>query len=364
MALIICPECNSAVSEHADRCPTCGCSGDTLRRLVEERQQRFKEYRVNQENNVRSRAEYEWGCYMEALSEAADEYNIKFKEIEDKYAPLEKQLAEYTEKAQGTAEESIKRIEELIVEKDEIGLFGTKARNQLQKKIDAEYDKCSKLKTEIHNSAEEFKSKKNAEIDVIAEQLKKVENEQTERIESEVNDLTVRFCKSETDVMKSIIKDKYYKAFHIREMLEILGIMTKQDIKDNFAFADDIELSYAATAGLDEILDDQEFCESVGIGQKQVLDDFYYIALSDSAKDKIRQERNRAFQSRMAVLQQRIREYEAQEAMPAYQRVTASQNAKPASVLKRGAAGWIIAGPAGGIIGGLSAINKNITDKE
>lgn len=363
MALIICPECNSAVSEHAEKCPTCGCSREVLLRLIEERKQRFAEYRESLENNVRSRAEYEWGCYVEALSEAADEYNKRFKEIEDKYASLEQQLAERVGKAQKTAEEYTKKIEELSTKQDALKLFATKERKQIQEEIGVESDKCTKLQNEIHNLSEEFKAKKNAEIDVIAAKLIKIENEQTERIESEVNDLTVRFCKSETDVMKSIVKDKYYKAYHIREMLEILGIMTKKDIKDNFAFADDIKLRHEATAHLDEILDDQEFCESVGIGQKQVLDDFYYIALSDSARDKIRQEWNRAFQNRMEVLQQRVREYEVQAAMPSYQRVTSIQNTKPASALKRGAAGWIIAGPAGGIIGSLSAINKNIANK-
>lgn len=300
---------------------------------------------------------------MEALSEAVEEYNIKYKEIEDRYAPKEKQLIENAESAKKTAEECNRRIKELSTEIGQVGLFGTKLRNQYQKDIDAKLNKCVNLRKQIHDSVDELKSKRNAEIDVIAEKLTAVENELTERIEKEVSDLSIRFCKCATDVMASMIKDKHYKAFHIREMLEIFGIMTKNDIKENLVFSDDKDLKFKVRADLDEILDDQELCEWAGNGQKQVLDDFYYIALSDSAKDKIRQDRQRQFQSRMSVLEQRLTELQSKAEMPSYQAVASGKSDKPASVIKRGSLGAVIAGPAGAIIGVGSALNQNLTNK-
>jgi len=89
MALIICPECNSALSEHADKCPTCGCSKETIQRLIAERSQKYAEYKQMQEKSVLQRAEYEWDCYVAAISEAAEDYNEKNAAIEEKYKGLE-----------------------------------------------------------------------------------------------------------------------------------------------------------------------------------------------------------------------------------------------------------------------------------
>ena len=146
MALIICPECNSAISEHADRCPTCGCSGETLRKLMKEKKDRYQKYREDLEEGILNRAEYEWSCYVNALSEAAEEYNNRFKEIEKRYESKEKQLIEYAQKAQKTGAEANERIKELAAKNTQIGLFGIKKRNQLQGESDKELHRCENLK--------------------------------------------------------------------------------------------------------------------------------------------------------------------------------------------------------------------------
>lgn len=363
MALIICPECNSALSEHADKCPTCGCSRDTIQKLIEEKKEQFNVYIASHEKAILSRAEYEWDSYAAAISEAAEEYNTKFNEIGEKYKPQEEQLLEEIKKATTIADEANKTIQKLSAEKDKLGLFKTKDRKQYQNQINEEQTKCEKIKRDIHAAVEELETKRNAEIDIIAEKLMQEESKQVERIEGEVDDLTVRFCKSSKDVAKTMIKDKYYMAFHIRDMLNIQGLMTKKEIENNIAFADDDELGHTATSKLDEVLDDKEFCERCGITEKQVLDDYYYMAMSDSAKDKAKQEYRRAFASRMKELEDRRMElYRQHIATMSGKSFDNSKPAdKPASVIKRGAAGAIIAGPAGAIIGVGSALNKNLT---
>lgn len=363
MALIICPECNSALSEHADRCPTCGCSGDVLRAIIAENKVKYAEYRKAHEARIRDRAESEWECYVAAISEAADEYNTKYREIDDRYAPTEKKIIAFAEKAEAAAEASHRKINELAEQKDKLGLFRMGARNKLQAGINKEHDKCVEMKAKIHQSVDQLKRKKNAEVEPIAEKLRAKEQQEVERIEKEVKDLTVRYCKSARDVIVTMIQDKYYLAFHIRDMLSILGILTRQEIEDNLAFSDDETLGLFTTIRLDEVLYDQNFCQLIGIGQKQVLDDYYYIALSGSAMDKARQDRHRQFEQRMAVLGERRRDLERQLAAIRYNTPAApGQEQKPASVIKRGAAGMILAGPAGAIIGVGSAINKNMME--
>ena len=363
MALVICPECNAAVSEHADRCPTCGCSGDTIRQLISERKQKLADYKKREEDVVRDRAEREWECYIAAISEAAEEYNRKYDEIKDKYKLTEERLISSLEKAENVVSECNEKVKSLSEKQKGLGFFSIRQRNKYQREIDEAANKCMKIKGEIESLERELKSKEDAEIEVIAKKLKTVEAEQTERIEKEVDDLTVRNCKSAIDVTKTMIMNRWFRAFQIRDMLKISGLMMKSEIEDNLAFADDKILGRYSVRDLNDILDDEEFCERVGIGLKKVLDDYYYIALSDSAKDKIRQERARAYNARLAELEQRRVELMRQATLNAYAPTSASQNDKPASVLARGAVGAIIAGPAGAIIGVGSALNKNMTSK-
>lgn len=363
MALVICPECNAAVSEHADRCPTCGCSGDTIRKLLNERKQKLADYKKREEDAVRDRAEREWECYIAAISEAAEEYNQKYDEIKEKYKPAEERLISNLEKAENVVSKCDEKIKSLSEKQKGLSFFSIGQRNKYQKEIDEATNKCIKIKSEIDSIERELKSKEDAEIEEIAQKLKAVEAEQTERIEKEVDDLTVRNCKSAIDVAKTMIMNHWFMAFQVRDMLKISGLMMKSEIENNLAFADDELLGRYSVKDLNDVLDDEEFCERVGIGQKKVLDDYYYIALSDSAKDKNRQERARAYSARLAELEQRRVELMRQATLNAYAPASASQKDKPASVIARGAVGAIIAGPAGAIIGVGSALNKNMAGK-
>lgn len=365
MALIICPECNSALFEFAEKCPTCGCDRETIQKLIENKRQDFAEYKKGFEERIKERAEKEWDNYVTAMSGAAEEYNARFKEIEEKYAPTEATLIGYAEKAEQSAAECNETIKTLSEEKDKVGLFNAKARNDLQKKIDDEYAKCRKFRDEINAAAEKLKQKRNAEIDVIAQKLIEAENKEVDRIEQEVDDLTVRGCSSSVDVIWTMITEKYTMGHFLHTMLEKLGILTRSEMLDNLMFSENNSLNYSTEVAMDQILKDQQYCEIIGIGLKQVIDDFYYIALSDSARDQQSLERQRAFDARMAELERQRLELERQLMMSGYGVTpSAPQQAKPASVIKRGVAGAIIGGPAGAIIGAGSAINKNMTQKQ
>lgn len=364
MALIICPECNDArMSDNAAQCPKCGCSMDVIRKMIAEKESLYQDEKNAIENQMYERAEYEWDCYVGAIAEAADKYNSKYAEIEAKYQPqienAEKELRALDDKTKKSLED-VTALEKKI---KSLGLFKSKERKVLSAEVINIQTAITSEKNSLEKKINELKEKCISEIDEIADVLMSERNKQAERIENEVQDLKIGHCASASDIVEQMIDDEVFKILQIRHMLEIKGAMTTAEIKEQMPFADaeDIGVRRAATSDIDKLLADKKFLTTMGIGEKQIIDDFYLVALTDSAKDKIRQDEITAIDVRLAELAERRRQLAMQQYNSIIMPKPAS-NSKQASVIKRGIAGAVIAGPAGALLGGMSAINKNMVD--
>lgn len=364
MALIICPECNDTrISDTAAQCPKCGCGMDVIQKMLAEKEANFQKRKKELEEMEFVYAEDAWESYAAAIAEAAEKYNTRYAEIESRYASIaeqyEQELAAFAEDVKA----SEAKVDEIDSRIRSLGLFKSKERNKLMSEISAIKRDIVARKDEIEASSDETKEKCNREIDEIADILRAENEKQSEAIESEWG-LTVSSCESAYGVFREELLNGRFIGYWIKDMLEIKGPMTLDEITKNMPFAQvnrytdrqNRALEHYMKKGVKELLADKDRLRKEGIGQKQFYDDFYFIALTDSAVDMNKLEEERAKNMRM----EELRDMNRIQVRENYNTASSKSSDKHASVIKRGIAGAVIAGPAGAIIGGMSAINENL----
>lgn len=314
MALIICPECGNEFSDKATACPNCACTVESIKQL-----EKIEALHLLTESAFQEYAESEWTRtieYRKKISNEIQHFKKTIKQLATQNEPileLEKQL-----------NISKTELNAIIDEKEALGLFGFKRKKELDEQIRLKQDACSQLNAAIKRENGKIKGQ-------IKTMEKRVKGMQNRLLGGPPDPKSYRmgYClayeeKDTTDFFISLSRHC------IRQELERLVFKVGPVNAECFSSLTGFQWSTVSSAMS---------------SSAQAYNSDFYIEKRDGIDFLCMRKKDQAEQAVNHLIYQ----------LPSRNFDTG----KNASVVGRALAGAVIAGPAGAIVGALSAVDKN-----
>lgn len=392
MGMIICPDCGSPMSENTSACPDCGCGIDAAKEGYAKILAFLKDRDEKREKQFLAEANLKWAEEQAEKEESAtkrEKINAKYdKQLKTAQTQHEKDIEEVEKQAEGLETEQAKVAEqvselEMIISNKEkqigewqselshVGFFGFKKKKELQEAICLEEEAIKQVYATINQtkaSLEETKKRcaeaKKELNDKLAEKKNGIEKNRKKELEK----LGGSSHKSAEEIYHEMIHEKivYVKTsqenfcFEFRDdiiyILETLKTASEKQLLEFSLWAREFNKS-GDFADFLYIMQRAHIIKTVDTRLSSVP--LYVLVSDDELEDHYKhmeeemQKSEEEFQKSMAEIAVKL------EAV-----LSRSGKKKPASVAGRAIAGGVIAGPAGAIIGAISAADENSRNKD
>ena len=349
MALVKCPECGKEFSDLAEMCPNCGYAAKYLKY-----QEQRKHLTIVTADTFPDFAEQEWTkrCKWAEAREALDarqeqertEQKTKF---QNKMAELKAQIA----KLESIIKDNPTKVKERTEALKNLGLFAGAQKKSLRQEID-------QLNLEYKNAVSKLDNVKKAKDDFVSAHDRKENELFTKHREQKgrINEkyLTYTFCSSPT------MPKGAYKAYSAKDKDEFVAKLRKlciyKGLEECTKKSGQTNLrDFAALTGfeLDLVMEEARSLANPSFKDFQLRNEEELVSLRQAA-----QTHTQAKQPAKSRIQP------VSASSDSVKIVLPSDKKKDASVIGRGVAGAVIAGPAGAVVGALSAIDKNNKNKK
>ena len=377
MALIICPECNTPFSEYSSNCSNCNCPLEIAKKEYNARIEYLRKRKEGEKLKYEAKA-------LELVQKSVLD-QVKRESIFEKYAEkismLEAKIKEETSDFEQKRKAEISSLMEqyLTLERD-IGEQETR-KKQIELDIVAagffQFGRKRELKEALTTINETLLKARRDQKDITSrvdnlnaecpstlsiKEKKRLEKERDSKLKKldydsiisketallEISDDLIRPLKSINVRWNKCQSDEIHK------ILDTLGAATISQM---------VELSYIL-----ELTDESVIYELLEAMKKSYIEEVtfvgipevYYRKCSSEKIKRISEQQQQELEEEVKKSQEKL--FDIQQKLVELQ--NPQQKPKQASVIGRGIAGAAIAGPAGAIVGALSAIDKNNHNNE
>lgn len=389
MGTIICPDCGTPMSDNASACPGCGCGVDAAKEGYAKALAFLKDRDEMREKQFRAEVNLEWeeeqakkeesaakeekinAKYDKKLKDAQAQYEKDMEEVEKQVEALETEQAKVTEQVselEVIISNKAKQIEEWQRELSQVGFFGFKRKKELQEAICLEEEAIKQVHATINQTKASFEEtkKRPAEAkkelnDKLAKKKKDIENDRKKEFEklggsghkSPEEIYHEKIYKELKDIARGRGEPLYFCPQLRDDLLYILETL-KTASDEQFLEFSFWSREFEKSGDFWELLYNMEGRCFEKVNSRLSSETLYRLMSDDEVEDHYkhmeeeRQKSEEEFQKSMAEIAVKL------EAV-----LSRSGKKKSASVVGRAVAGGVIAGPAGAIIGAISAADKN-----